>query len=78
MNATDATRGFGVVNDGKAAGTRVHISETLVENDPGQQWEACYVDDSEYFTLKNPNSGNYLSAVTADILTIEPGNSRKL
>ena len=69
-NIHDTTKGFGVLNDGTAAGSEVDINENLTANDKGQQWIRSPVD-SVYFTLMNPNSEKFLSAVTADKISIE-------
>ena len=71
INAINTTKGFGVVDDAKAARSKVSVDETLSENDDGQQWEKSAVDSSGYFTLKNPNSGKFLSAITADKIIIQ-------
>ena len=72
INAENVTKGFGVVNDAKAARSKVSVDETLSDpDDPGQQWEKSTVDSLGYFTLKNPNSGKFLSAITAEKIIIQ-------
>ena len=76
-NVDNFTFVLGVENDDSASGTLV-ITEPLVMNDTGQQWEIG-VDNTEngtgYFTIKNPYSEKFLTAITAEngimILTIE-------
>ena len=85
-NVEDASKVFGVVDNGKDAGTEVNVAETLSVNDLGQQdtkqevsgqkasgqhWERSADNGLGYFTLKNLNSGKFLSAVTPDKITIE-------
>ena len=47
------------------------VEEALDTDDPGQQWQRSAEDSSGYFTLKNTKSGKFLTAVSADKLTIE-------
>lgn len=70
-NADDATKGFGVVNDDTTAGTEVNFNEILSANNTGQQWKFGLPDSSDYFTIMNPASDKFLTAVTADRVTIE-------
>ena len=54
-----------------AAGTEVGTLQPLIEGDLRTQWEIGMTDSSGYFTIKNPHSGRFLTAFTADKLTIE-------
>ena len=56
--------------DNNTAGSAV-VEEALDATDAGQEWERSADDSSGYFTLKNPNSGKFLSAANADTLTIQ-------
>ena len=56
--------------DNNTAGSAV-VEEALDATDAGQKWERSADDSSGYFTLKNPNSGKFLSAANADTLTIQ-------
>ena len=71
INADNSAKGFGVLDDGKATGTKVTVDETLTNDDPGQQWKKSSLDDSGYFTLMNINSGKFLSAVSTNNITIQ-------
>ena len=71
INADNSAKGFGVLDDGKATGTKVTVDETLANDDPGQQWKKSSLDDSGYFTLMNINSGKFLSAVSTNNITIQ-------
>ena len=54
-----------------SAGTEVGTEQPIVQGDIGSQWEIGMNDSSGYFTIKNPHSGRFLTAFTADKLTIE-------
>ena len=71
INADNSAKGFGILDDGKATGTKVTVDETLANDDPGQQWKKSSLDDSGYFTLMNINSGKFLSAVSRNNITIQ-------
>ena len=76
-NVDNFTFVLGIENDDIASGTLV-LTEPLVMNDTGQQWEIG-LDNTEngtgYFTIKNPISEKFLTAITAEngimMLTIE-------
>ena len=55
--------------DHKDAGSVV-VEKDLDSSDVGQQWERSSHDDLGFFTLKNPNSGLFLTMKTANKLTI--------
>ena len=77
-NSDDVTKGFGV-QDGKiSVGTKVNIDETLSANHPGQQWEKGVPDASGYYTIMNPNSKKFLTAVNIDKITIEGTINNKI
>ena len=78
INADALTTGFGVENGGKAAGTKVSVDENLSGSTPGQQWERSSDKGLGYFTLKNPNSGKFLSALNAGEITIQSMQSFQL
>ena len=46
------------------------VMEALDNNAAGQKWEKSNIS-SGYFTLKDPKSGKFLTAASADTITIE-------
>ena len=46
------------------------VEKPLNSIDVGQRWERSANDDSGFFTLRNPNSGLFLTKRTANTLTI--------
>ena len=63
---------LGVVNDKTDSGSEVSFNERRgVPNNVGQNWVIGPADFSGYFLIKDVYSGRYLTAVTADKLTIE-------
>ena len=64
-----ATGGYLSVNANTDAGSVV-VEEALDSSDVGQQWERSANDGSGLFTLKNPNSGLFLTMKSANKLTI--------
>ena len=60
---------LGVMNDGNVAGTKVTLE--ISTNRPGQQWERSADCQYGYFTLRNPNSGKFLTGRSALTLKIE-------
>ena len=50
------------VNSGNASGSAI-VVEDLDEDDAGQKWERSPDDSSGYFTLRNPDSGKFLTAL---------------
>ena len=73
QNTITGVNGYLSVNAKTAAGSTV-VEEALDANDVGQQWERSVDDGSGFFTLKNPNSGLFLTMKTANKLTI--GNTQ--
>ena len=66
------SRVLGVVNDATTPGSKVLFNEQAgVPNNIGQQWHIGKPDDTGYFQIKDVNSQRYLTAVSADKLTIE-------
>ena len=57
-------------NGNSEAGSAV-VEVGLDDSDVGQKWEKSADDDSGFFTLKNMNSGLFLTMKTANTLTIE-------
>ena len=57
------------VNGNTDAGSAV-VEEYFDSSDVGQQWEISSIDDSGFFTLKNPNSGLFLTMKTENKFTI--------
>ena len=69
QNTATGANGYLSVNAKTAAGSTV-VEEALDANDVGQQWERSVDDGSGFFTLKNPNSGLFLTMKTANTLTL--------
>ena len=49
------------VNANTAPGSAIVLEAVLDSSDVGQLWERSADDDSGFFTLKNPNSGLFLT-----------------
>ena len=69
QNTVMGENGYLSVNDNTDAGSVV-VEEALDSSDVGQIWERSANDASGFFTLKNPNSGLFLTMKTANTLTI--------
>ena len=75
QNTLTGVNGYLTVNAKTAAGSVV-VEDGLDPTDSGQQWKRSADDSSGYFTLRNPNSGKFLSGGTcpSNSLTIEGSN----
>ena len=69
QNTAKGESGYLSVNANTDAGSVV-VMEALDSSDVGQQWERLYNDLTGYFTLKNPNSGLFLTKKFGNKLTI--------
>ena len=52
-------------------GFEVKVDADLSTNDNGQQWKFGEADASGYYNIINPESTYYLTAVSADNITIK-------
>ena len=60
QNIHTGVNGYLTVNANTAAGSAV-VEDGLDPTDSGQQWKRSADDNSGYFTLRNSNSGKFLS-----------------
>ena len=72
ISSTDKGGRYLSVKANKEASTGyiVFLSQPKEDVGPDQRWEKSADDDSGFFTLKNPNSGLFLTMKTANTLPL--------